>query len=108
MLGACYPTNVGASATNRAVSAQVKLLKSVVADESITEELSAFLSQLVFGERQLRQRAHDRHEVRKKHAALNADVSLTQVDLRDGVVAHNLHRNVSYLARAGAGDSHKQ
>ena len=42
MLGACCPiTNVGASAMKRVVSAQVKLLESVVADESITEELAA-------------------------------------------------------------------
>ena len=57
MLGACCPTNVGDSALPREFSAQVKLLESVVADESITEELCAFLHQIVFGERQLRQRA---------------------------------------------------
>ena len=59
MLGTCCPTNVGASAKPTVVSAQVKILESDVADKSITEELCAFLSQLVFGERQLRQRACD-------------------------------------------------
>ena len=34
--------------------------------------------------------------------------ALTSVKLRDRVVTHHLHRNASYLARAGAGDSCKQ
>ena len=52
--------------------------------------------------------AHDRHEVRKKHATFDADLSLLQVEVRDGVVAHHLHRYAANLARAGAGDSCKQ
>ncbi len=35
--------------------------------------------------------AHDRHQVRKKHATLDADISVAQVERRDGVVAHHLH-----------------
>ena len=44
----------------------------------------------------------------RRSSTLNADVSLTQVEHRDGVIAHHLHWNAAHLARAGTGDSYKQ
>ena len=65
-------------------------------------------AQLVIGEVEACQPAHGRHEIRKEHATLDADIFRTQVELREGVFAHHLHRNPANLARAGAGDGCKQ
>jgi hypothetical protein len=89
----------------------VEHLDLEVAKDSGCQVRSAVARDVVVADVDACQRACDRHEVRKKNATLNADISplhTLQVELRNGVVAHHLHRYAANLARAGAGDSCKQ